>query len=381
MTAVSRVDIAFVHPSIPPYRLALFNTLSHCEDIHFIFTFRQGDAYKYWDERDAASMFEGRYSYITAGLRLGFNGIRPIYRRLAELAPQVVISSEFNAQTIQALLYVRSRRGVGHVIMTDLSLETAIALGRSRAFVRKQLVPYANSVIVCSNSGRELMIQSGVDQTRLFVSRILTDEEHVLRSAASFQVDSRRSELQLGTKSVVLFVGRLEEQKNVGTLMKAFAGLLRRLPDSVVLIIVGDGTERPKLEAEAEKLGVCDHVRFVGFCPPNEVFAYYQIASVFVLPSIWEPFGAVVNEALLMGVPVVCSRVAGSSDLIHDGINGYLVRPDSADAIASAIEQILMGKLTHGQKRGKSLMLHSFQAQVDEFRKAIGFAREDARDL
>src|SRR5881396_2926147 len=131
----------------------------------------------------------------------------------------------------------------------------------------------------------------------------------------------------------VLFVGRLVERKGVAHLIEAIA---RLGPTGPPLEIVGEGPERPALEALAQRLGVAQQVMFRGKVAPHELQASYARAAVCVLPSVLdtrgdtEGLGVVLLEAMNHGTPVIASRVGGIPDIVEDGVSGLLVPPGDA---------------------------------------------------
>jgi glycosyltransferase involved in cell wall biosynthesis len=146
-----------------------------------------------------------------------------------------------------------------------------------------------------------------------------------------------------GGTGPVLFVGRLVERKGVGHLIEAIA---RLGPTGPRLEIVGEGPERPRLEALAQRLGVASRVVFRGKIPPDELQASYARAAVCVLPSVLdargdtEGLGVVLLEAMNHGTPVIASRVGGIPDIVEDGVSGLLVPPGDADALAAAVQRL-----------------------------------------
>jgi len=136
----------------------------------------------------------------------------------------------------------------------------------------------------------------------------------------------------------VLFVGRLVPEKQVHRLIRVFPDIQRSFPDSI-LALVGDGPERASLEGLACANGVDGKIVFVGRKEDRELCAWYRVASVFALPSGFEPFGAVVNEALLAGVPVVCSNRAGASGLVREGETGAVIDAANAEALSASLRE------------------------------------------
>ncbi|MFT5129761.1 MAG: glycogen(starch) synthase [Rhodothermales bacterium] len=130
----------------------------------------------------------------------------------------------------------------------------------------------------------------------------------------------------------MLYVGRLSQEKGVDCLLQAVA----KLEGDWQLGIVGDGPERPALEAMAD-----DRVRFLGWQDKAKLRQRYQEASIFVLPSRYEGMANVVLEAMASGLPVVATTVGGNAELIVPGETGWLVPPDDPDAMAHALRPLL----------------------------------------
>jgi glycosyltransferase involved in cell wall biosynthesis len=143
-----------------------------------------------------------------------------------------------------------------------------------------------------------------------------------------------------GEGSQLLFVGRLAPLKGLPILIDALGRLRARRP-AVRLTIVGAGREGAAIEARARAEGLDDHVRFAGYQPPERVAEWLRTADVFVLPSLAEGVPVAVMEAMASGVPVVATRVGGLSELVDDGVNGYLAPAGAPGALADRIESLL----------------------------------------
>lgn len=142
-----------------------------------------------------------------------------------------------------------------------------------------------------------------------------------------------------GSGSHIVFVGRLARQKDLPTLLRAFAGVLQDRPDAW-LTLLGEGPERAALEALAAGLGIAGRTRFLGFVP--EPLAHLMAADVFALASEHEAFGYVLVEALAAGVPVVSTDCPhGPAYILAGGEYGRLVPVGDADAMAQAIAATL----------------------------------------
>jgi colanic acid/amylovoran biosynthesis glycosyltransferase len=138
----------------------------------------------------------------------------------------------------------------------------------------------------------------------------------------------------------VLFVGRLLHGKGLSLLLEAIAELRRRGLD-VTASIVGDGPARGEYERDARRLGVCEHVRFLGAVGQDDIRTHYARADVFCLPSFAEGVPVVAMEAMAMELPVVTTRIMGIPELVDDGAHGLLVPPGRADVLVDALDRLV----------------------------------------
>ncbi len=137
---------------------------------------------------------------------------------------------------------------------------------------------------------------------------------------------------------IVGVVARLEPEKGHPTLLEAWPTVLRAVPDSY-LLIVGEGSRRDALEAQARELRIAHRVVFTG--RRDDVPAVTAALDVAVLPSYREAQGLTILEAMALSRPVVASDVGGIPEMIEDGVTGLLVPPHDADALAAAIVRLL----------------------------------------
>ena len=135
----------------------------------------------------------------------------------------------------------------------------------------------------------------------------------------------------------LIFVGRLAAVKGLRVLIEAFAQARQTRPD-LHLTLVGDGADRAMLERLAAPLG--DAVHFAGYLSQDAVAAALTEADAFVLPSFAEGLPVVLMESLAAARPVIATQVAGVSELVEDGVNGFLVPPGDAETLADRIGRI-----------------------------------------
>jgi glycosyltransferase involved in cell wall biosynthesis len=147
-----------------------------------------------------------------------------------------------------------------------------------------------------------------------------------------------RQELNLSeNKKYIISVGRLVKRKGLEYLIQA----VRLLDDDVEALIIGDGKEKEPLVELAARLNIRERVHFVGQVSEEKKFQYLAGADIYVLSSLHEGFGIVLQEAMQAGLPIVATSHGGQVDLVADGVNGLLVDSRNARAIAGAVGRLL----------------------------------------
>jgi glycosyltransferase involved in cell wall biosynthesis len=136
---------------------------------------------------------------------------------------------------------------------------------------------------------------------------------------------------------VVGWIGRMTAVKRLPLVLEAFKRLRDQGVDAT-LCLVGEGPDRDEVERLAHRLGIMKHCLFVGY--QREVAPYYELLDVLVLPSANEGTPVVAIEALAAGRPVVATDVGGVSDVVHDGVDGFLVRSGDAVALADRLAEL-----------------------------------------
>jgi len=138
----------------------------------------------------------------------------------------------------------------------------------------------------------------------------------------------------------VLYVGTIKPHKNVDRLIEAFARLRQRGMDNVKLLIIGDDISKySNLRRLVHRHQLHQHVRFLGFVSTDTLAALYQLARVFVFPSLYEGFGLPPLEAMANGTPVITSNVSSLPEVVADA--ALLIDPMDAGSIADAMHRVL----------------------------------------
>jgi glycosyltransferase involved in cell wall biosynthesis len=205
------------------------------------------------------------------------------------------------------------------------------------------------SFLYVGASNREYFKAFGVPERKLFFCPHSVNAELFDPSKASTRSDAerKRSELGLEGKKVVLFAGKLTAAKQPMELVEAFVEIN---PTDVVLLIVGDGPEKPRLQSFAASRAKGPEIRFLPFANQTEMPGLYLAADIFVLPSKghYETWGLAVNEAMHMGVPcIVSDRVGSQRDLVLPGETGWVF--DAADP--ASLKNVLSEALEYSRSQ------------------------------
>jgi len=165
---------------------------------------------------------------------------------------------------------------------------------------------------------------------------------HGLRQRTAHALDQQAARSQLGLPAgmIILFVGRLIHAKGVNHLIRIMPEV-RAAGQDTRLFILGEGPEKAALIALANSLNLGRVVTFVGERSHEDTIAFMRASDLFVLPSLTEPFGMVLVEAMSCGLPIVASKVMGIPSIVEDGTNGFLVPPADEGALAAQVLRLL----------------------------------------
>lgn len=227
-------------------------------------------------------------------------------------------------------------------------------------------------VTVSPTLGRNFCRYNGVDAGRLRVVSYGVDADRFTRVTADQIADFRRRQNLPDGAIVVASVGRLVEQKDYPTQLRAFARAAAQ-DQRLLMLLVGDGPLRADLERLVAELGVADRVRFAGHC--DDVPTVLRAVDVFVLASKFEPYGVAILEAKAAGVPIVATRVNELPEILSEDLGdratGVLVPPEDPEAMAQAFLRLAAdaaGRRALGVRAAReALEKHSLQGAIDAY--------------
>jgi glycosyltransferase involved in cell wall biosynthesis len=365
------VRCAILAPVPVPYREPLFGLLAARGRIAPRVIYLAG-AQPGWDQRTDWFAVRGRYdSEVLRSWQRRRPGRTPLMlprglgRALDRADPAVVVSSEYGPATWRALAWCR-RRGRRLVVMSELTPWSDPMLSGLQRRLHALIASRADGFVVFSSQGVERLERLGVPRGRVEVSIQSADLEPVLAAAGR----GARSPAEPPVR--VLSVGRLVPDKNLVTLVEAFAeaGFAE---GEAELELCGTGGLDVELSGLAEQLGV--PLRLHGYTTPGELPALYLEADVLALVSTYEPFGVTVREGAAAGLPLICSVRAGAAgDVAVEGENALLVDPTDRAAITAALGRLVRDRELRERLAAGSRAVterHPLEADAEAFERAV----------
>ncbi|OAT81367.1 glycosyltransferase family 4 protein [Desulfotomaculum copahuensis] len=158
-------------------------------------------------------------------------------------------------------------------------------------------------------------------------------------------------------EKILLFVGRLGQEKNIGYILDNFAAIVAELP-ATRLVIVGGGPEEEAIKKQTDRLGLKNQVILTGTLPRSEVINCYCGADIFIFGSKTETQGLVLAEAKAAGLPVVAVRAFGAMEMVRDGEDGFLTEAGDRKAFIKGVQQLLTDRELY-QRMSKQALLNA----------------------
>jgi len=335
-----KIRLAIVHPSPYPVKLPLFDIVCSKTDGIMIFSTKDSVDHPKWNIDEILKQFTFKYVFLP-GFRIKKIDIRPsVFFYLLRYKPEVIVATEFNLQTIFSYFYAKifNKR---IFIQSNATDQTDSSLKR-RKTLRRWLIKHSDGFIANSSNTKNYLCSLGANPKKVTVSIQTIDVHKWKRTIGEYSClrEKLREKLNLKEK-VLLCVSRMQPWKGVDFLLEAFYNISKTL-DNISLLLIGEGPEKQNLEKYCIEKGFLDKVQFAGYIQPSEIQKYYAISDLFIFPTLYDPFGLVVIEALSSGLPVLCSKYAGSAfDLIKDGENGYIIDPKDVNKMSNLIYEIM----------------------------------------
>ncbi len=271
---------------------------------------------------------------VTEGSRYDLRVIRQLRSLFRETAPDVIQTHSLKSHFLARLARPSGSRWIAFhhgYTATDLKMHAYNQLDRWS-------LPAADRVVTVCRPFADDLARLGVKRTRIRIlpNAIEWNGNHPVASASSLRRQWNLSE----NSRILLAIGRLSNEKGHAHLIEA-AHLLRRSRPEIdfQVVLVGDGSERGRLEEQTDRLHLRDCIRFTGHQP--DPLPFYALADIFVLPSLSEGSPNVLLEAMMTKTPAVACEVGGVPEMVEDGRSALLVPPAAPAALDNAISTLI----------------------------------------
>jgi len=336
--------LALLTNMIAPYRLPLLSVLAEQFDLLVLHGGREANRESWngleeilsnarvvralgWQIRYAkkvnGKVFDEKFIHVTPGLLW----------HLLRFQPDAVISGEMGFRSILALAYgTVFRKPVW--IWWEGTLHSERNIDRLRKVLRKVFSVWADHWITCGQTSTEYLLSLGVRRDRILQSQNGVDEER-------FKADAEPAWV-IQPRPVLLHVGQFIERKGVGLLLEAAAKIQQRGCE-FSLLLVGSGRDKQALEHRAQAVGL-KNVHFMPEQPPDKMPSVYRSADIVVFPTLEDVWGFVANEAILSGIPVLCSKYAGCASELFAQEN--IFSPEDLNEFSQKLGAAISGRLS-----------------------------------
>jgi glycosyltransferase involved in cell wall biosynthesis len=237
--------------------------------------------------------------------------------------------------------------------------------GRLKRLVLPRVLGWCAGVLACGSLGQEYFARYGVPRDRMFLTPYEPDYDLIGRvTPADVSAARRRFGLD-PARRYLLFSGRLVTDKRVDLLLDAFAAVAPDRP-AWDLAVLGGGPLAEALRGRVPD-GLRDRVRWLGFLgDPAAVGAVYRAAAVLALPSDYEPWAVVVNEAVAAGLALVASDVVGAAaELVRPGVNGFVFPRGDLAALTRCLREVTDPGRCDALRAGAAAVLADWRRRAD----------------
>jgi glycosyltransferase involved in cell wall biosynthesis len=324
-----------------PYMVERFNEIARRDRVRLEAWFsKRTEPDRSWEVAEAR--WEFRYRYLPSLGNDEYHGVAVPTPLSRGKAPDVLVCLHAEPAFLLAWALARTR-GTRTVLWVEPTYDAWVRRRVWKEWLKERIFPHVDAIITTGREGRDFALKYGaVDEQILYVPGFSSFPHFCSGCAAGREGrDSLRSTIGL-VGTTFLYVGRLWAGKGLKYLLDAFAVLQRRIAEEISLLLAGDGPEETSLQEFCRQKDV-SNVFFVGFKQRNELPALYAASDIFVFPTLGDPFGQVVEEAMSCSLPVISTERAGQiRDRVADGVEGFVVPPENSAALLDRMERLVL---------------------------------------
>ena len=330
-------QVVYVSNMPAPYRVPVYDLVQQSSQYKFDLVYLTASE----PDRNWRTVFDRSFVHLMKSRTVSFKGrfihwTPGLYEKLKSLSPDVIILTGYNPAHLVGAFYAIFHK-TKLIIHTDGTMRSEANQSYWHRLIRRLLSFKVSAYIGTGESARELYVSHGAKAENIFISRLAVDNEMFRNNNPKLQ----KKEFDL------IFVGRFEEIKRPLFVIDIAEKLSQSLGRTIHVVFIGSGSLDSSIR---ERLKNSKNISALlpGFVQPEHLPSWFHRSRVFVLPSTFEPWGLVANEAAAAGLPIVSTDVPGSvGEIIWDGVNGKVVSASAtADEWALEIAEIISNSET-----------------------------------
>ncbi len=354
---------------LPPWRIDVFNEMGEYYDLTIIFLNPDSKGFTYNREL-LIKKLNAECIFLTKGINFKSKSFRfGIITLIKKYKPVVVFSHEYSPTSVLIASCIKFKFiTTKYIITTSDNLSMAESVHGFKKIARRFVLKYSDGIIVYSEIVKN-WYNKQFPYLKVEVCPNIQNPKSLLNHLHDFSgiTANYRNKYGLQDSKVILYIGRLTHVKGLDLLIEAFSRINKQ---EFKLILVGEGEQKEKLQKLVTVLNINDKVIFPGYFDDKMLYAWYSLANFFVLPSRFEPFGAVVNEALVYGCPVLASKYIGALDYIQEDYNGLIFDPLDEKEFVITLNNAMSIFYNYNVEK-KNLMIQTFEDFVNVFEKIV----------
>jgi glycosyltransferase involved in cell wall biosynthesis len=371
---MNNVKVILIHNTIAPYRHPLFEELSKKVNLMVYYCSKKENLRK-WD------LWPRKYDYkyevpprVFIKTSFGELSLNPsILKEVIRNKPNVIIISGYTDLTTWVAFAVAKLLKIPIIHWTEGVKEPRSILGIITKPLRMLFVKKSNAIIVPGKLSKNYVISLGADAEKVFIARNVIDNKLFLDLSHKYRSckDELKSRLGFKGKVVVLYVGQLIKRKGVEHLIHAY-GKLKQEYDNLALIILGGGP----LEYYLKNLSSSLNLKDIKFVPSGmkleELIKFYCSADIFVLPTLEDVWGFVINEAMACRLPIISTYASQAAiEMVRPWENGYIVKEADSNQLYDVLKNLIIDPGLRRRMGEKSREI--VECEFDVLRMVEGF--------
>jgi len=337
--------VVIIHNIIAPYKVALFNELSYLIPNMEVVFIAEKEQRRDWNIDYTKIKFP--YTLLFKGSIDSISSIsiaKKTWEILDKIRPETSIICDYsNIFGWISLLWAKINKN-------NLIFWLASTLDDKKHFFPKEQIKHFflkhfHLYLAPGEKTKQYLEYMKVESLKIVVTGYGVENDYYLQKYNKYknQIPAKTVK-NISTNKNFLFVGRLSSEKNIISMLQSFSAV-SHLDKNWGVIIIGNGQKKKEIESFASENHLKDRIHVIGFVQQNEISKYYALGDVFILPSTSEPWGLVVNEAMLCSMPIIVSNRCGCvPELVKEGVNGFSFDPYDTQKLQQLMRGFIKNK-------------------------------------